>query len=407
MPCALPLSCGGPPEKAALARWLPSCLAGVALLCLLLLASRRAAISPAMDVHVTVREAAHKVAQVGKKAAPAADMPPRPLDLVLAATHHKTGTVQLMCMANVLRNAAGVSVTAQVSGVTATDVAAAAAATAAKQQGSGRRASTPPGLLLTTMPLAQQCYGRVGGKASDCPVPDAPCTADGESVLSLDGCFVSLPLADLGVWHMVRRPLDIVVSALWYHQQEPAPEAWIDAKFSTRLGMMKKGGVPDNALKALGIGKEHEAVPYGQLLRTLPEEKALLLEFWRSVPGLYSMARQFLALQRHPAALQLRYEDAARDFNSTFSPVLQQFFPGHARTVLGEAQPCDPSTWTSSQTQDSNHVTAGKHPPGARERLQGLLLAQPEVRRHLCLLTEVLGYEEPRCGTVAARRLRL
>lgn len=82
------------------------------------------------------------------------------------------GTVQLMCMANVLRNAAGVSVTAQVSGVTATDVAAAAAATAAKQQGSGRRASTPPGLLLTTMPLAQQCYGRVGGKASDCPVPD-------------------------------------------------------------------------------------------------------------------------------------------------------------------------------------------------------------------------------------------
>lgn len=323
--------------------------------------------------------------------------------------------------------------------------------------------------------------------------------------------------------------------------------------------------MPDNALKALGIGKEHEAVPYGQLLRTLPEEKALLLEFWRSVPGkphqaacttrrqrqsmtqgcevpagfpaacpqsvaasraqpplhapasvaslgppfqsptpthahhrhtrthrklththaythprtphthagLYSMARQFLALQRHPAALQLRYEDAARDFNSTFSPVLQQFFPGvslpvifgiggvapqegrpgrdaqachlwgcpclcmvqpatrcmhagaprfkvllnlaqlslpclqHARTVLGEAQPCDPSTWTSSQTQDSNHVTAGKHPPGARERLQGLLLAQPEVRRHLCLLTEVLGYEEPRCGTVAARRLRL
>lgn len=165
MPCALPLSCGGPPEKAALARWLPSCLAGVALLCLLLLASRRAAISPAMvgiaagnppgqgdlpgspcapvsasvlgpfarprfmptcmvprcltrqhtmrsikcrwscqlntwcmpgnmcaqDVHVTVREAAHKVAQVGKKTAPAADMPPRPLDLVLAATHHKTG----------------------------------------------------------------------------------------------------------------------------------------------------------------------------------------------------------------------------------------------------------------------------------------------------------------------------
>lgn len=78
--------------------------------------------------------------------------------------------------------------------------------------------------------------------------------------------------------------------------------------------------------------------------------------------------------------------------------------PQRAYTILREAQQCDPNTWTSTQTQGSNHVTAGKHPPGARERLQGLLLAQPEVRRHLCLLTEVFGYEEPRCGAVAARR---
>lgn len=58
----------------------------------------------------------------------------------------------------------------------------------------------------------------------------APCSPDGAPLLSLDGCFVSLPLAELGVWHMVRRPLDIVVSALWFHQQQPAPEAWIDAE---------------------------------------------------------------------------------------------------------------------------------------------------------------------------------
>ncbi len=42
MPCTLPLVGGGSPDKAAaLARLLPSCLAGAALLCLLLLASRR------------------------------------------------------------------------------------------------------------------------------------------------------------------------------------------------------------------------------------------------------------------------------------------------------------------------------------------------------------------------------
>lgn len=46
------------------------------------------------------------------------------------------------------------------------------------------------------------------------------------------------------------------------------------------------------------------------------------------------MARQFLALQRHPAALQLRYEDAAHDFNSTFSPVFKQFYPRVSVSVI-------------------------------------------------------------------------
>ncbi|KAL4429166.1 hypothetical protein ABPG77_010145 [Micractinium sp. CCAP 211/92] len=410
MPCTLPVVGGGSPDKAAaLARLLPSCLAGAALLCLLLLASRRTVVDSGLDVHVTVRGGAHEAKVAGSNAALPAAKPYRakPPGLVLAATHHKTGTVQFMCLAGVLRNAAKATVTAQIGGVTAADVAAAAAAAAAQQQGSGKRGSAPPGVLLTAMPLAQRCYGQAGGESFRCPIEDAPCTPDGAPLLSLDGCFVSLPLAELGVWHMVRRPLDIVVSALWFHQQEPAPEAWIDAEFGTRIGMMKKGGVPMAALEALGIGKRHEAVPYGQLLRTLPEETALLVEFWRSLPGLYAMARQFLALQRHPAALQLRYEDAAHDFNSTFSPVFKQFYPRRANTIMRGAQQCDPNTWTTRQTQGSNHVTAGKHPPGARERLQDLLLVQPEVRRHLCLLTEVLGYEEPRCGAVAARRLLL
>ncbi|KAL4443432.1 hypothetical protein ABPG75_011169 [Micractinium tetrahymenae] len=405
MPCTLPLGSGLQDKAAALARLLPSCLAGVALLCLVLLASRRSAIDPGLDVRVSVRGGLPETMPADSKSAPCAARPSRPWNpaLVLAAAHHKTGTVQLMCLSGVLRRAAGASVTAQIGGVSADDVAAAAAA--ARQAGSSRRGSAPPGILLTTMPLAQQCYGQQSrGEAFRCPVEEAPCAADGTPALSLDGCFISLPLADLGVWHMVRRPLDVVVSALWFHQQEPAPEAWIDAEFGSRLGMMKKGGVPAAALEALGIDKQHEAVPYGRLLRTLPEEKALLLEFWRSIPGLYAMARQLLALQRHPAALQLRYEDAARNFNATLQPVLEQFFPRHVGPVLEAAQQCDPTTWTSSQTQGSNHVTSGKHPPGARERLQGLLLAQPEARRHLCLLTEVLGYEEPRCGAVAARR---
>ncbi len=77
-----------------------------------------------------------------------------------------------MCLAGVLRNAAKATVTAQIGGVTAADVAAAAAAAAAQQQGSGKRGSAPPGVLLTAMPLAQRCYGQAGGESFRCPIED-------------------------------------------------------------------------------------------------------------------------------------------------------------------------------------------------------------------------------------------
>lgn len=61
-----------------------------------------------------------------------------------------------------------------------------------------------------------------------------PCTAKGAPSLSLEGCYFSLPTAPVGVLHFVRDPWDVVTSAYWYHQQQPAPEAWIDVP--VRLG---------------------------------------------------------------------------------------------------------------------------------------------------------------------------
>lgn len=77
----------------------------------------------------------------------------------------------------------------------------------------------------------------------------------------------------------------------------------------------------------------------------------------------------------------------------------------HAAAILQRAQECNPLTWSPSAAAASNHVTAGKHSPADRQRLQAALLADPRIRAHLCALTQVLGYEESRCGVVAARRL--
>ena len=56
-------------------------------------------------------------------------------------------------------------------------------------------------------------------------------------------------------------------------------------QFSTCVEIMRDGGVPLEQLRALGLREEHNSVPYGQLLRSLPEEDGVQLEFWRSAPG--------------------------------------------------------------------------------------------------------------------------
>ena len=57
------------------------------------------------------------------------------------------------------------------------------------------------------------------------------------------------------------------------------------SQFSTRRHFMQSGGVPPDVLADLGLQRRHERMPYGDLLRSLPEEAAVQLEFWRSAPG--------------------------------------------------------------------------------------------------------------------------
>lgn len=128
-----------------------------------------------------------------------------------------------------------------------------------------------PGLMLSVLPLAQECYGQderrqrfrcpdpsvspaaallllacphqLARDHTPCaaarhqlslfrPCPQSPCTRTGAPALSLGGpCAMHLPVSDrgaVGLVHFVRNPWDVVVSALWFHLQQPAPEAWID-----------------------------------------------------------------------------------------------------------------------------------------------------------------------------------
>lgn len=55
-------------------------------------------------------------------------------------------------------------------------------------------------------------------------------------------------------------------------------------QFRRRTLAMVSEGVPRGALEALGLDLG-ASQSYGELLRALPEEVGIQLEFWRSVPG--------------------------------------------------------------------------------------------------------------------------
>jgi len=64
------------------------------------------------------------------------------------------------------------------------------------------------------------------------------------------------------------------------------PRAHTPLQFRTRVELMRDGGVPLEALAALGVGSEqHMELPYGEVLGSLPEEQGVQLEFWRSAQG--------------------------------------------------------------------------------------------------------------------------
>ena len=115
------------------------------------------------------------------------------------------------------------------------------------------------------------------------------------------------------------------------------------------------------------------------------------------------MARQYSLLKRVPTALQVRFEDMHDRFNATAEGIVRRLYRGHSPRALVDRvnrEQCDPGTWTPEQVASSSHVTATKAGDGGRpdkEDLARWLLADDEVKGHLCWLAEVLEYEDARC----------
>jgi hypothetical protein len=231
-----------------------------------------------------------------------------------------------------------------------------------------------------------------------------------------------IPAGHVGLVHIVRNPIDAIVSAYSYHMQVPPPEDWIDImKVPTYSKWLQSVGVPRDELIKLGFigggrldatvegrgGIVAEGVAggtnsYGEALRALPPDQGILLEFWRSAPTMYGMARMYAATKHvSPNSLVVRFEDLKTRFNGTVHHWLQDLGMAddseEADVIVGKLQQCDPQTWNADQLASSSHVTATKT-QGKEGPLIAALLGDGAVGPRICDLATALDYPDERCS---------
>lgn len=325
-----------------------------------------------------------------------------PFDLVIGLSHHKSGTGQLGCILFNAAKGAGIPEPLYVNDEARIENMTAYLASL------GVKPHRPAIFATGHVLWSQVCYTQSqAGAAVQCPWR-APCKCTDDActefrnTLEIGNCVFHLPALDVALVHTVRNPIDVVVSAYLYHSQDRTPEGWLSLEAKYYSGIVGALGVDPEPLEELGFSTAPANVTFGQLLQSLPPDQGVELEFWRSLPELYDMARQYSVLLRHPSHLAVPTEQLRDEFNATTLVLLETVFPTHRPDrLLSEVQRCDLATWTEAQHKQEPemraHVTS-HHDPEMRANLAKHLLSVQAIREHLCHLAHVLDYHlDQRC----------
>lgn len=358
-----------------------------------------------MSSYVTLLRMPHSAAAIHHQPpAPSADR--QPADLILGLTHHKTGTSQMGCMLFAIAEVAGLpkpiymNDEARVENITQYMV-------------SIHPAARKPATFTTGHVLwSQQCYTtNFAGETKLCPwrapcrCKDILCT-EYHNTIELGNCYALLPTVNLKILHFIRNPVHIIISAYRYHSQTPPPEDWINLEATKYAEVLSQLGVDPDVLADFGMSAENTS--YGAVLRSLPENRGIQLEFWRSLPELYDMARQYTMFkQAWPSqSSNVRFEDLRSNFNRTALSIISDLYPDFDPNALlaylhsSEVQ-CDPTTWSAEKLAMDPKVRAHITTSNARrvelEKLEVDLLAVEVVKEKLCELSSLLDYNNERC----------
>lgn len=111
--------------------------------------------------------------------------------------------------------------------------------------------------------------------------------------------------------HIVRNPVEVLVSAYLYHQQDPPPEEWLAEPKPEALTIL-----PED------LQVEFHTVPYFKVLQDLPPELGLLVEYTVEMEDLFRMARNYRDLAGYNYAMNVKFEDVKAQYSPEMESIL-------------------------------------------------------------------------------------
>jgi len=211
--------------------------------------------------------------------------------------------------------------------------------------------------------------------------------------------------------HLIRNPVDVVVAGYMKKTEdsvgamgdETTLQLTLDRAFQPAL----QSGVPMDALLKLqpendGHGSSDNSTikgskkTYGEVLRELPLEKGVILEFWRAVPAVYAMARQHQILGRLDYVITIKVEEEGEDGGKReFGRRIGEMLKGggvHSSQVEEAGKQCFDDMMAAQSLVSEGSAEGGGLRGEKWNRAVGALFGEEAVAWKLCELLAMLGY---------------
>lgn len=189
---------------------------------------------------------------------------------------------------------------------------------------------------------------------------------------------------EIPIAHVVRNPVEILISAYLYHQQDPPPEEWLYNPKPDALEILP-----------MELQEKYAEIPYYKVLQQLPPELGILVEFTVENEAIYRMARNYRDMAEKDYALNLHFENFKKDFRGNIQNTLdhlkitEQF---GSEEVMDIAMIFDLSNMPEIERtayQVESHITEGKH---NKDDLRKLLYKNETTRLMLNVLAQEMDY---------------